>query len=55
MIAIDLGHRFGRVGRIGPDGLPDVVTTELDGTDGVLDPQRALSAAEDTGSLRRTA
>ncbi|MGY1582135.1 Hsp70 family protein [Streptomyces sp. MN13] len=44
MIAIDLGHRFGRVGRIGPDGLPDVVTTELDGTDGVLDPQRALSA-----------
>jgi hypothetical protein len=42
MIAIDLGHRFGRVGRIGPDGLPDVATTELDGTDGVLDPQRAL-------------
>ncbi|MET8824420.1 Hsp70 family protein [Streptomyces sp. NPDC004610] len=42
MIAIDLGHRYGRVGRIGPDGEPAVTTTELVGPDGVLDPQRAL-------------
>ncbi|WP_405392696.1 Hsp70 family protein [Streptomyces sp. NBC_01102] len=42
MIAIDLGHRFGRIGRIGPDGRPDVTATELEGTDGVLDPGRAL-------------
>ncbi|MFI2424360.1 Hsp70 family protein [Streptomyces sp. NPDC018955] len=42
MIGIDLGHRFGRVGRIGPDGGPAVDATELDGVDGVRDPQRAL-------------
>ncbi|MET9674700.1 Hsp70 family protein [Streptomyces sp. NPDC006482] len=46
MIAIDLGHRFGRVARVGPnehpDGLPDVTTTRLAGADGVLDPVRAL-------------
>ncbi|MFJ9820640.1 Hsp70 family protein [Streptomyces sp. NPDC101151] len=44
MIAIDLGHRFGRVGRIGPDGQPDVTETEFDAADGVLDPARALHA-----------
>ncbi|MGE7384499.1 Hsp70 family protein [Streptomyces sp. NPDC004126] len=42
MIAIDLGHRFGRVARVGPDGRPEVTTTELAGVDGVLDPVRAL-------------
>ncbi|MCM1971810.1 Hsp70 family protein [Streptomyces sp. G1] len=42
MIAIDLGHRFGRVARVGPDGLPEVTTTRLAGADGVLDPVRAL-------------
>ncbi|MDD9376563.1 Hsp70 family protein [Streptomyces sp. ZAF1911] len=42
MIAIDLGHRFGRVARGGPDGLPAVTTTRLAGVDGVLDPVRAL-------------
>ncbi|WP_407840175.1 Hsp70 family protein [Streptomyces sp. DSM 116496] len=42
MIAIDLGHRFGRVARVGPDGLPEVTTTRLAGVDGVLDPVRAL-------------
>ncbi|MFE4264012.1 Hsp70 family protein [Streptomyces sp. NPDC056883] len=42
MIAIDLGHRFGRVARVGPDGLPEVTTTRLTGADGVLDPVRAL-------------
>ncbi|MEV7869648.1 Hsp70 family protein [Streptomyces sp. NPDC088124] len=42
MIGIDLGHRFGRIGRIGPDGGPVVTATGLDGTDGVLDPRRAL-------------
>ncbi|MFF4422387.1 Hsp70 family protein [Streptomyces sp. NPDC001549] len=42
MIAIDLGHRFGRVARVGPDGRPEVTLTELAGVDGVLDPVRAL-------------
>ncbi|MEU3663689.1 Hsp70 family protein [Streptomyces sp. NPDC032940] len=42
MIGIDLGHRFGRVGRIGPDGAPTVTATALDGADGVLEPRRAL-------------
>ncbi|MYR44084.1 Hsp70 family protein, partial [Streptomyces sp. SID5910] len=42
MIGIDLGHRFGRVGRIGPDGEPAVTATALEGTDGVLEPRRAL-------------
>ncbi|MFE9632018.1 Hsp70 family protein [Streptomyces sp. NPDC006463] len=42
MIAIDLGHRFGRVARVGPDGRPEVTTTGLAGVDGVLDPVRAL-------------
>ncbi|MEU9717190.1 Hsp70 family protein [Streptomyces sp. NPDC047976] len=42
MIAIDLGHRYGRVARFGPDGRPEVTTTELAGVDGVLDPVRAL-------------
>ncbi|MFF1412047.1 Hsp70 family protein [Streptomyces sp. NPDC058289] len=42
MIAIDLGHRFGRVARVGPDGLPEVTTTGLAGVDGVLDPVGAL-------------
>ncbi|MFE1901777.1 Hsp70 family protein [Streptomyces yangpuensis] len=42
MIAIDLGHRYGRVARVGPDGRPEVTTTELAGVDGVLDPVRAL-------------
>ncbi|MGW1635212.1 Hsp70 family protein [Streptomyces lavendulae] len=42
MIAIDLGHRYGRVARVGPDGLPEVTTTDLAGVDGVLDPVRAL-------------
>ncbi|MFD5452820.1 Hsp70 family protein [Streptomyces sp. NPDC127100] len=42
MIGIDLGHRFGRLGRIGPDGGPVVTTTGLDGADGVLEPRRAL-------------
>lgn len=42
MIAIDLGHRYGRVARIGPDGRPEVTTAELTGVDGVLDPVRAL-------------
>lgn len=41
VIAIDLGHRFGRVARVGPDGGPAVTTTEL-AVDGVLDPVRAL-------------
>ncbi|WLQ47096.1 Hsp70 family protein [Streptomyces poriferorum] len=41
VIAIDLGHRFGRVARVGPDGEPAVITTEL-AVDGVLDPVRAL-------------
>ncbi|MFE7107981.1 Hsp70 family protein [Streptomyces sp. NPDC057575] len=42
MIAIDLGHRFGRVARMGTDGLPEVTTARLVGVDGVLDPVRAL-------------
>ncbi|WP_314246861.1 Hsp70 family protein [Streptomyces kutzneri] len=42
MIAIDLGHRFGRVARVGPDGRLEVTLTELAGVDGVLDPVRAL-------------
>ncbi|MBB5121305.1 hypothetical protein AF335_18155 [Streptomyces eurocidicus] len=42
MIAIDLGHRFGHVARVGSDGRPEVTTTELAGVDGVLDPVRAL-------------
>ncbi|MFF5933115.1 Hsp70 family protein [Streptomyces sp. NPDC012508] len=42
MIAIHLGHRFGRLARVGPDGGPVVTTTELAGVDGVLDPGRAL-------------
>ncbi|MFJ6782591.1 Hsp70 family protein [Streptomyces yangpuensis] len=42
MIAIDLGHRYGRVARVGGDGRPEVTTTELAGVDGVLDPVRAL-------------
>ncbi|WP_371604195.1 Hsp70 family protein [Streptomyces sp. NBC_01220] len=41
VIAIDLGHRFGRVARVGPDGGPAVTTTELV-VDGVLDPVGAL-------------
>ncbi|MFJ6466548.1 Hsp70 family protein [Streptomyces sp. NPDC091387] len=42
MIAIDLGHRFGRIARVGPDGVQEVTTTGLVGVDGVLDPGRAL-------------
>ncbi|MFF3264873.1 Hsp70 family protein [Streptomyces sp. NPDC002932] len=41
VIAIDLGHRFGRVARFGPDGGPAVTTAELT-VDGVLDPVRVL-------------
>ncbi|MFF2144659.1 Hsp70 family protein [Kitasatospora sp. NPDC058190] len=44
MIAIDLGHRYGRLARNGPGGRPDVVEIEFDGVDGVLDPARALPA-----------
>lgn len=42
MIAIDLGHRFGRLARVGPDGAQEVTTTGFVGADGVLDPGRAL-------------
>ncbi|GAA2136501.1 hypothetical protein GCM10009760_16070 [Kitasatospora kazusensis] len=44
MIAIDLGHRFGRLARTGPDGRPAVTAYEFDGVDGLLDPARALPA-----------
>ncbi|MER6346965.1 Hsp70 family protein [Streptomyces sp. NPDC001595] len=50
MIAIDLGHRFGRIGRVGPDGRPAVTTTELDPADGALDPFRALRRLLDTAA-----
>ncbi|WP_177240109.1 Hsp70 family protein, partial [Streptomyces monashensis] len=44
MIAIDLGHRFGRLGRTGPDGRPEVTGTRFEDTDGVREPARALPA-----------
>ncbi|MFH8381762.1 Hsp70 family protein [Kitasatospora sp. NPDC018058] len=44
VIAIDLGHRYGRLARTGTDGQPAVVEVEFDGVDGVLDPARALPA-----------
>ncbi|OON80536.1 Hsp70 family protein [Streptomyces tsukubensis] len=43
MIGIDLGHRFGRVARVGADGEPAVSTGEFDVTDGLRDPRRALA------------
>ncbi|MFF3785706.1 Hsp70 family protein [Streptomyces sp. NPDC001933] len=55
MIAIDLGHRFGRVARMGPDGLPEVTTTRLVGVDGVLDPVRALPLLLDAAVAEGTA
>ncbi|MFJ2585017.1 Hsp70 family protein [Streptomyces sp. NPDC087538] len=55
MIAIDLGHRFGRVARMGPDGLQEVTTTRLVGVDGVLDPVRALPLLLDAAVAEGTA
>ncbi|MET8629583.1 Hsp70 family protein [Kitasatospora sp. NPDC004669] len=54
VIAIDLGHRYGRLARNIPGSQPDVVEVEFDGVDGVLDPARALpallaAAGEDSG------
>ncbi|MFE0513519.1 hypothetical protein ACFW2E_27310, partial [Streptomyces sp. NPDC058964] len=43
MLGIDIGHRYGRVGRLGPDGRPAVATTALGGTDGVAAPAAALA------------
>ncbi|WP_204357561.1 Hsp70 family protein, partial [Streptomyces qinglanensis] len=44
MIAIELGHRFGRVARLGTGGHPEVTATEFEAVDGVLEPARALPA-----------
>ncbi|MEU9704828.1 Hsp70 family protein [Streptomyces sp. NPDC047981] len=51
MIAIDLGHRFGRLARVGPEGEPEVTTTDLAGVDGVLDPGRALPLLVPSGPV----
>ncbi|MFF9012811.1 Hsp70 family protein [Streptomyces sp. NPDC014870] len=51
MIALSLGHRFGRVARVGPDGEPEVTTTDLAGVDGVLDPGRALPLLVPSGPV----
>ncbi|OEV26339.1 hypothetical protein AN220_08580, partial [Streptomyces nanshensis] len=48
MIAIDLGHRFGRVAQLGTGGHPDVTASEFEAVDGVLEPGRALPALLDS-------
>ncbi|MFE9386664.1 Hsp70 family protein [Streptomyces sp. NPDC007025] len=48
MIAIDLGHRFGRLAHLGADGHPEVTATEFEAEDGVLEPGRALPALLDS-------
>ncbi|MFE9334238.1 Hsp70 family protein [Streptomyces sp. NPDC006925] len=48
MIAIELGHRFGRVARLGTGGHPEVTATEFEAVDGVLEPARALAALLDS-------
>ncbi|MFD3521798.1 Hsp70 family protein [Streptomyces sp. NPDC058653] len=43
MIAIAIGHRIARHGRINAEGRPAVTVTDLAGTDGVADPATALA------------
>lgn len=43
MLAIAIGHRIARTGRLAPDGRPTAAVTDLAGTDGVADPAAALA------------
>lgn len=44
MLGIAIGHRHARLGRLGPDGHPNVAVTDLpEDTDGVADPAAALA------------